>query len=338
MSDFFTGLTQILMPFLAAFIFAYILEPLTKRFVKSRVPKGLAAFITLLIGVLAAGIIVLLLLNLVHRELPLIKSQFPIWLVDAQGTIDPLLEKFDISLDWTVIREEAQAHITSQISDNANTIVTKSLATFVKSSGSILGFFANSVLVLFVLFYLLLEWDSFMSMLANLIPVRFRQRVFAFVSEVDGLLSHYLRGQILLMFALAVFYSVGLLLIGVHSAIPLGVFTGLVAFIPYVGFMISFVLSLLAALLQFGPGQTLLAVVVLFGIGQFLEGFFLTPRLVGERIGLHPVAVLFALMVFGQLFGFIGILLAFPMSAICLVGIKHLKAHILSSEWFNSNT
>ena len=338
MSDFFKSLFEILMPFLAAFIFAYILEPLTKRLIKFKIPRGLAALLSLLVGILASVVILLLLLNLLQHEIPLIKTQFPIWLKSLQAWLDPKLATFNISLDWIVIREHVQAQITSQISDNANTIVTESLATIIKSSGSVLGFFANTVLVFFVLFYLLLEWDTFILMVSALIPIRCRETLFKLMKEVDFLLAHYLRGQILLMMVLAGFYSIGMLLIGVKSAVPLGLFTGLVAFIPYVGFLISFTLSALATLLQFGTGNELLAILALYGVGQLLEGFFLTPRLVGERIGLHPVAVLFALMVFGQLFGFFGILLAFPMSAICLVTIRYLKSKILSSQWFNSTS
>ncbi len=338
MTDFISSFMEIMMPFLAAFIFAYILEPLTKRLLKGGIPRAFAALISLLIGVLASLIILMLLLNLINHEVPLIKAQFPIWLKNTQEWLEPKLASFNIALDWNMIREHAQSTITSQISDNANTLVTKSLGTILKSSGSVLGFFANTVLVLFVLFYLLLEWDAFLKMISALIPVRFKKTSFSLIKEVDVLLSQYLRGQILLMLVLACFYSIGLSLIGVQSAIPLGVFTGLVAFIPYVGFLLSFTLSLLATFLQFGPGNVIIAVLILYGVGQFLEGFVLTPRLVGERIGLHPVAVLFALMVFGQMFGFFGILLAFPMSAICLVAIKHLKSRFLSSEWFNTNS
>jgi predicted PurR-regulated permease PerM len=196
MSDFFSALTQILMPFMAAFIFAYILDPINKRLIILKVPRSISALITLMIGVSAAVIVLLLLLNLMHRELPLIKTQFPTWLVSAQNALDPLLAKFDLSLDWSSIKEQAQSQITSQISDNANTIVTQSLGTILKSSGSILGFLANTLLVLFVLFYLLLEWDAFMKMIANLVPIRFRNTFFSLVREVDELLSHYLRGQI----------------------------------------------------------------------------------------------------------------------------------------------
>jgi predicted PurR-regulated permease PerM len=338
MSDFFSSLVSILMPFIVAFILAYILEPFTEKLVKLKLPRALAALISVLLGVFASLAILVLLLNLLQHEIPLIKTQFPIWLKSIQEWLEPKLETFNISLDWTVIREQAQSQITSQISDNANTLVTKSLGTLIKSSGSLAGFFANTVLVIFVSFYLLLEWQEFIKLIADLVPVRFRNTLFRLIQEVDVLLTHYLRGQMLLMLVLAAFYSIGLSIIGVKSAIPLGVFTGLVAFIPYIGFLISFMLSVMATILQFGPGNALIAVLALYGVGQFLEGFVLTPRLVGERIGLHPVAVLFALMLFGQIFGFFGILLAFPMSAICLVTIRYWKSKLFNSSWFNKNS
>jgi len=330
-------MSEILMPFLAAFIFAYILEPLKVRLTIAKIPEGLAALIAVLIGILAGAMIVILLLNLLQHEIPQIRQQFPQWIESFKLWVAPKLATFDIELDWKDIQEQATAQITTQLSDNANTVVTKSLSTLMRSSGSILGFLANIVLVLFVLFYLLLEWDHFFKKLGRIIPKKLQSTTFPLAIEVDTLLSQYLRGQILVMLLLSVLYSLGLYLIGVKSAIALGTFTGLVAFIPYVGFMVSLCLSLLAALLQFGGGNEILLVLLLFSVGQVLEGFYLTPRLVGERIGLHPVAVLFALMVFGKLFGFLGILLAFPMSAICLVGLRFLKQKYLSSQWYKTN-
>lgn len=330
------SMSEILMPFLAAFIFAYILEPLKVRLTLAKVPESLAALIALLIGIVAGISIILLLLNLLQHEVPQIKEQFPTWISHFKTWITPKLAALNIELDWKEIQDQATTQVANHLSDNANTVVTKSVSTFLKSSGSIIGFFANFVLVLFVLFYLLLDWKSFFSHLGKFIPKKYRETVFSLFKEVDALLSQYLRGQILLMIVLAMLYSLGLYVIGIQSALSLGAFTGLVAFIPYIGFMISLCLSLLAALLQFGPGSELLLVLALYGFGQFLEGFFLTPRLVGERIGLHPVAVLFALMVFGNLFGFFGILLAFPMSAICLVAIRFIKEKYFSSKWYST--
>ncbi|SMC35685.1 Predicted PurR-regulated permease PerM [Polynucleobacter kasalickyi] len=330
-------MSEILMPFLAAFIFAYILEPLKVRLAMAKIPEGLAALVAVFIGIIAATFIILLLLNLLQHEIPQIRQQFPQWIENLKLWLTPKLATFDIELDWKDIQDQATAQITTQLSDNANTVVTKSITTILKSSSSILGFFANSVLALFVLFYLLLDWNHFFGKIGNAIPKKLQATIFPLAIEVDSLLSQYLRGQVLVMLVLSVTYSLGLYLIGVKSAFALGTFTGLVAFIPYVGFMISLCLSLLAALLQFGSGNEILLVLVLFSLGQVLEGFYLTPRLVGERIGLHPVAVLFALMVFGKLFGFLGILLAFPMSAICLVAFRFLKHKYFSSQWYKAN-
>ena len=330
-------MSEILMPFLAAFIFAYILEPLKVRLVLLKIPGGIAALITLLIGVVGGVSVFLLLLNLLQHEIPQIREQFPTWIEHLKSWLAPKLAAFEIELDWKDIQEQATAQVASQLSVNANTVVTKSFTAIMKSSGSILGFFANLVLVLFVLFYLLLDWKHFFQQIGTFIPKKYRPSVIPLFQEVDSLLSQYLRGQILVMLLLALFYSAGLYLLGIQSAIALGAFTGLVAFIPYVGIMISLCLSLLAAFLQFGSGNEILLVLMLYGFGQLLEGLFLTPRLVGERIGLHPVAVLFALMVFGKLFGFFGILLALPMAAICLVGVRFLKEQYFNGKWYKAN-
>lgn len=330
-------MTEILTPFLAAFILAYILEPVTLKLVQWKLPRSLAAFITLLFGLLIGISLVLLLLNLLQNEIPLIKKQFPGWVVGLQEWAAPKLASLDIHLDWNELRSQITHKITSQISDNANTVVTSTLDTVLQSSGSILGGLTNLILVLFIVFYLLIDWKHFFETIRDLIPFKYRATVTRLALEVDELLSQYLRGQVTVMLILSCLYAAGLWMIGVHGAIALGVFTGLVVVIPFIGILMGLALSAMAAFLQFGTGQEFISTLALFGLGHSLENFFLTPRLVGERIGLHPVAVLFALMVFGQLFGFFGILLALPLSAVCLVMIRFLKEHYTTSEWFRSH-
>jgi predicted PurR-regulated permease PerM len=330
-------MTEILTPFLAAFILAYILEPITLKLVKWRVPRSLAAFITLLFG-LAIGIsLLLLLLNLLQNEIPLIKKQFPHWIIGLQEWAAPKLASLDIHLDWNELRTQITQKITSQISDNANTVVTSTLDKVLQSSSSILGGLANLILVVFIIFYLLLDWKNFFETLRELIPFKYKATVTRLALEVDELLSQYLRGQLTVVVILSALYSAGLWFIGIHGGIALGVFTGLVVIIPFVGILMGLLLSTMAAFLQFGTGSQLISTLTLFGLGHTLENFFLTPRLVGERIGLHPVAVLFALMFFGQLFGFFGILLALPLSAACLVVIRFIREKYVTSEWFRSN-
>lgn len=172
-----------------------------------------------------------------------------------------------------------------------------------------------------------------------LLPPRWRTHVHALREEMDALMGQYLRGQLLVMLILAVYYSVGLSLAGFRLALPIGVFTGLAVCIPYLGFGIGLLLALLAGLLQFaavGVSYPLVSVAVVYGIGQVIESFVLTPRLVGERIGLHPLGVILALMLFGQWLGFWGILIALPCAACVTVLGRHLLKHYRDSAFFTS--
>jgi predicted PurR-regulated permease PerM len=147
-------------------------------------------------------------------------------------------------------------------------------------------------------------------------------------------LGQYLRGQLLVMVILAAFYSIGLALFRFDLAVPVGVFTGLAIFIPYLGFGLGLVLALLAGLLQFASLYGLVAVAVVYGVGQFVESLFLTPRLVGERIGMNPLMVIFALLAFGQLFGFVGVLIALPVSAVLVVAVRRVRQAYLGSRLY----
>jgi predicted PurR-regulated permease PerM len=190
------------------------------------------------------------------------------------------------------------------------------------------------VLIPVVLFYLLLDWQRFVRHVEALVPLPARGAYDLFVSECDDVLGQYLRGQLSVMALLAIYYSLALSLFGLDLALPIGVFTGLAVFVPYVGYGVGLVLAILAGLLQFTPSDALAMVAVAYGVGQLIESFVLTPRLVGERIGLHPLHVIFALMAFGQLFGFVGVLVALPASAVLLVAIRRLRAQYQDSALF----
>jgi len=156
----------------------------------------------------------------------------------------------------------------------------------------------------------------------------------SFTNEADSVLGQYLRGQLLVMLAMAAFYAVGLTLFGLDLALPIGIFTGLAMFIPYLGFGIGLILAILAGLLQFASIKALVMVAVVYGIGQVVESLVLTPRLVGERIGLHPLAVIFALLAFGQIFGFVGVLIALPLSAVLLVALRRINQRYMTSKLY----
>lgn len=330
-------MAEIFTPFLFAFILAYILRPLVLRLQSLGIAATIASSIGILVGLGVLLVILLLMINLLRYEIPLIKAQLPIWLQNLQAWLGPKLLNLHIEIDWLALRESLTQRLTAHFSANANQILSTSIETILASGSSVLGGLVNIVLILFVLFYLLMDWGHFFQLLQQLIPIRFQATVIRLAQETDALLSQYLRGQMLVILIMAIFYSASLSLTGMHGAFGLGVFTALVIVIPYIGIAIGLLLAVLSVILQFGLGSELVIVLVVFALGQVLEGFFLTPRLVGERIGLHPVAVLFALLIFGKLFGFFGVLLALPASAVLLVLIRFAWTLYEQSAWYRKS-
>ena len=327
-------MAEIFTPFLTAFILAYALRPFCLWLEKHRVPRALAAALAMLIGLSLVFFILSLLVSLLRYEIPLIKAQLPDWIANTQAWLGPKLSEFHINFDWGTLKASATQKITEHINDNADTLMSSTIDTVLMSGSSVIAGFVNAILIIFVMFYLLMDWNHFFSLVKNIVPVRAQETVHHLAMHTDGLLSQYLRGMLIVISIMAIYYSAGLSLIGIKGAAALGIFTALMIVIPYIGITIGLTLATLSALLQFGPGTEIIGVLILFGIGQFLEGFFLTPRLVGERIGLHPVAVLFALLFFGKLFGFFGVLLALPISAVSLVLVQYIWSIYTQSSWY----
>ncbi|MBU3565132.1 AI-2E family transporter [Polynucleobacter sp. MWH-HuK1] len=327
-------MAEIFTPFLTAFILAYALRPVCLWLEQHRLPRALAALVSMLIGLCLIFFILSLLVSLLKYEIPLIKAQLPDWIANTQAWLGPKLSELHINLDWGSLKTSATQKITEHINDNADSLMTSAINTVLMSGSSVIAGFVNAVLIIFVMFYLLMDWNHFFRLVKGLAPVRAQETIHHLAMHTDGLLSQYLRGMLIVISIMAIYYSAGLSLIGVKGAAALGVFTALMIVIPYIGITLGLTLAVLSALLQFGPGTEIVGVLILFGIGQFLEGFFLTPRLVGERIGLHPVAVLFALLLFGKLFGFFGVLLALPISAVSLVLVKYLWSIYTQSAWY----
>ena len=327
-------MAEIFTPFLAAFILAYALRPVASWLEGLHIPRALAATLTIVFGLGLVTGLFMLLANLLGHEIPLIKTKLPIWVQNTQAWLEPTLAKYQMQFDWVALRETVTQKVTAHLSMNADALVSSTLETILLSGSSVVNGFVNLILIFFVLFYLLIDWNHFFKLLDGFIPPRFMGTARHLCMHTDGLLSQYLRGQILVILVMATFYSIGLSLVGMDGAIALGVFTGLMIIIPYIGIALGLSIGILSAILQFGFGPELIWVLAIFGIGQALEGFFLTPRLVGERIGLHPVAVLFALIIFGKFFGFFGVLLALPASAVSLVLIQFGWSLYIKSSWY----
>ena len=327
-------MAEIFTPFLTAFILAYILRPAFLWLGRLSLPSSLAALLTVVLGLGFLIAILGLFIGLLKTELPLIKAQLPGWIQNTQAWLGPKLAEFHIDLDWGALKTAASQKISTHISDNADALMTSTFETVLMSGSSVIAGFVNSVLIIFVMFYLLIDWDHFFGIIKKLAPLRAQETIHHLAMHTDGLLSQYLNGMVIVISIMSAFYSIGLSFIGIQGAVALGIFTALMIVIPYIGITLGFSLAILSALLQFGPQYEMIAVLALYGLGQFLEGFVLTPRLVGERIGLHPVAVLFALLLFGKLFGFFGVLLALPISAVSLVLVQYLWSVYTQSSWY----
>ncbi len=332
-------LAPVLAPFVVALVLAYALTPLVDwlDFVgRGRIPRLLAVLVVELVFIVALLGVLLLIVPILAKELPLMRQQLPLLLDSATGTLQPLLQHWGIHVALDV--DSVKAFVLKYLNANVEDAFGSVLAS-VKLGGSVaFSLIGNAILIPVVLFYLLMEWRRLVGQVKALIPGRARAGTDGFFKEADSVLGQYLRGQLLVMVSLAVYYSVTLALFGLDLALPIGVFTGLAVFVPYVGFGVGLVLATLAGLLEFsaqsGVTYTLIMVAVVYGFGQVIESFVLTPRMVGERIGLHPLAVIFALLAFGQLFGFVGVLIALPASAVLLVGIRRLRARYLASPMY----
>lgn len=328
-------LSPILAPFLIAAILAYICSPLVDRLAKLQLGKWHISrtLSTLLVLTLVVGIVILVFLIIVpllQKELVTVAERLPQYFSTIKDRLEPwLMQHFGVALaiDSNQIQEIVTKHWKS-----AGNLLAPVLAAVSTHGLALIAWLANLLLIPLVLFYLLRDWHVLVHKVADLLPRRWYAKTAEIAGEIDRMLAEFLRGQLSVMLAMSLFYSVGLWMAGLELAIPIGLIAGLLGFVPYLGIGIGMLLAVLAGALQFNTVSEMLPVAVVFGLGQMLESFLLTPWLVGDRIGLHPVAVIFALLAGGQLFGFTGVLLALPVSAAIAVGLRHAKRRYQASD------
>ncbi|HEY8118395.1 MAG TPA: AI-2E family transporter [Methylophilaceae bacterium] len=328
-------LKPILAPFLIAAILAYICSPLVDRLGNLQLGRfsvgrtaGTVLIMLLLVGIVTT--LILIVVPLLQKEVVMVLQRLPSYISALSDRMDPWLMKH-----FGVAPVIDPAQIRDMLSQNWKTASNYAgqLLSSVSSHGLVLlGWVINLLLVPVVLFYLLRDWHELVARVAQLLPRRWFDKTSTIAREIDLVLAEFLRGQLSVMLLMSVFYAAGLWFVGLELAIPIGLVAGLLGFVPYLGITTGIVLATLAAALQFSSLSQLIPVFVVFGAGQVIEGMLLTPLLVGDRIGLHPVVVIFSLLAGGQLFGFAGILLALPVSAAIAVGLRHAKRSYLASD------
>jgi len=333
-------LEPILTPFLAAAVISYMLDPLVDKlsevgYGNRQVGRTPATLLVMTGVILVVTGLLLIIIPLLQQQSTLIAQRLPLLLDHFHQQVEPwLLQQFGIRLN--IDRTDIQKLI-SEHWQTAGGMIGNVLLSAGQKGLSLIGMLANILLLPVVLFYFLRDWDAMMAEIGDLIPRNWIGRVQTLCRDIDSVVAEFLRGQLSVMLSLCVFYSIGLWLVGLDMALSIGMIAGLLSFVPYLGFALAFIMAVLLALLQFASLPEVIPVLLVFGVGQFVESFFLTPILVGDRIGLHPVLVILALMAGGQLFGFAGVLLALPVSAAIAVGVRRTKQSYLRSEAYLSS-
>ena len=322
-------LGPILTPFLAGALLAYMFDPLVDRLEARRIPRATGTVIVIVLAGLVLFALLLVALPLFQGQFVELSHRIPAALDLLQTRFLPWLQQtFGIAIEFDL------ATLKTWLTEKATENGAAWLPTLQTGALAIVGILANLLLIPVVMFYLLKDWDVMVARVADLTPRGWMGRVTRVARAMDAVVGEFLRGQLAVMAALSIYYTAALWIVGLDYALPIGILTGVLSFVPFLGFGLGMILALLVALLQFADWTGVAWVAGIYLAGQVLESYVFTPRLVGERVGLHPVAVIFALAAFGQLFGFVGVLLAVPLAAVLLVALRELRATYEASDFY----
>lgn len=329
-------LGPVLVPFVTAAILAYVADPLVDRLQEWKLPRTLAVVLVFLVLSAVALLLLLVLIPLVEEQIRVLVQKLPRYIdwLQAEGLpwLTARLGMSETTLDLATLKKAIQEHW-----QQAGGVAREMLAQVSRSGLALVGWIANLLVTVVVTFYLLRDWDEVVERVHALVPRSNEAVIGRLARQSDEVLGAFLRGQLLVMLALGLIYSVGLSIIGLDFALLIGLVAGLISFVPYLGTIVGVLAALVAALLQFHDPLYLGYVGIVFIIGQTLEGMVLTPWLVGDRIGLHPVVVIFAVLAGGQLFGFVGILLALPVAAVAMVLLRYAHEQYRQSRLYNEH-
>lgn len=322
-------LAPILTPFVAGALLAYVGDPLADRLERLRLPRTIAVVVVFLLTFGSIALLVLLVLPLIRNQISALLEALPGMIAQFEEVWLPRISGF---LDIEPGQDIGVAAFISRYSDMAGDWGGTVLMSLTRSGGALAAAVISLFLVPIITFYMLRDWDQITKRLTALLPSNSRQIIVGLARETDDVLGAFLRGQLLVMFTLAVIYSVGLSLVGLDFAVAIGVVSGIVSFVPYLGLVFGIGLAGITVMLESSPWLPLIGVVATFTVAQLIEGSILTPKLVGDRIGLHPVIVIFAVAAGGQLFGFFGVLLALPAAAVLSVLVRFAYRQYLAEH------
>jgi predicted PurR-regulated permease PerM len=335
-------LAPVITPFAIAVALAYFGDPLVdylemKGIRSWKLGRTLAVVLVFLAMATVFVVLLLIIVPLLAEQLRLLVERFPAYIEWSSHTAWPWIAGqlgLDASLLDTARITEMLKSYWKELSQAAFTV----METLGRGGQAIIHWVTNLVLIPVVTFYLMRDWDLMVQGIHDLLPRKIVGDISSLVREIDEVLGAFVRGQLIVMLALGVIYTIGLWLVGIDLAFLIGMGAGLLSIVPYLGSIVGLALAAIAALFQYHDSLHLLLVFAVFGGGQMAEGMLLTPRLVGDRIGLHPVAVIFAVLAGGQLFGFLGILLALPAAAALNVVVRHAHDRYRKSALYQNES
>lgn len=334
-------LAPILMPFASAAVLAYLGDPLvdrleTFRYRSFRLNRTLAVIVVFFGIILVIAALLIVVIPTLEYQISEFIDKLPSYLDWVNKSVIPVLQKYLGRSIRPLRSDQFVVFIRSHWQNGDN--VAENLMMSVSHSGAvIIGWIMNLVLIPVITFYLLRDWDELMVQIHDLFPRRAAGTVGKLAKEADDVLGAFMRGQFYVMLALGLIYSVGLWLIDLELALLIGMMAGLISFVPYMGVAVGLFFGCMAALLQFQDVMHLVPVLIVFAVGHSLESILLTPWLVGNKIGLHPVAVIFAVLAGGQLFGFLGVLLALPVASVIMVLLRHVHERYTFSQFYSTS-
>ncbi len=331
-----SALQPILMPFLVAALFAYLGDPWADRLEAWGLSRNWAVIICFSALTFVLMITLFLLVPALFSQTQSLFTQLPSLLETLHQEWLPKILSF-LGLEEGLFGLDSIKNWLVDHWGASQEALTNALKHIGASSAAFFAFIANIALIPVVAFYLLRDWDILVQKTHSLFPRKIAPRIGMLAKECDEVLGAFLRGQLLVMMALGGIYAIGLSLIGLKYSLLIGVVAGLASIVPYLGFVVGIAVASVTAFFQFHLGWELALVALVFGIGQAIEGMVLTPWLVGDRIGLHPVAVIFAILAGGQLFGMVGVLLALPVGAVIMVLLRHVHDNYKESEFYGAS-
>lgn len=329
---------SILIPFLIAFLLAYAFDPVVLFMERRRIRRPFAIWFVIFIIAAVLVLFLLVVIPIIQEEITRALEQLPRYLEHVRTDFLPYLEeRFGIHIPKTY--EEITETVLPRLSEEAPNIfrpVTAVLLSFFSNTAYLLAAIANLIVIPFAFYYFLKDFETLKAQVWEYVPPRHRPEVSRWLRELDRSLAGFIRGQLLVILFLAVLYGIGLTLIGVDLAFVLGIIAAFGEIVPYVGFIVGLSLSILVSLLQFQDFLHPFYVILLFAAVQSVQGLVVAPLVMGQQVGLHPLVVIAAVYIGGDLFGFVGILLAVPGAAVVVVLFKALAEHYRRSPLYRA--